>query len=365
MNSLLVVCILLHWTNVYCQSSGELLSKLTNCIYNILHIIYSITVYSISIKLYSLPFRLSVIPIPSSSLPSSLSTSSPSHSNLVSDQWNDTSNSTNHDVHSACCEPEIMLVITLSTAFGFLLSLLILLICCTLLLVRRAKQHHTGCVMQTNHQSTGRALPCMLSLHSNSYSGDSSLMEQSDNKGDSRQQPLSPYKITPNPSYSSTTAFLGSRPRSPDVQSEHQYDDIINFPRKDEDASEIYDRLEPTLASLDIHTYENSALNMLQQQCSVCTSTSPATVSTVSTSPSSCKGFDQSPTYEEHYVNEHDGPLPPNLRSKLPFATFCTPKTYTVSSSKVHWKRQCRTLARHYRPRDYEVPINRNHTFKW
>ena len=298
---------------------------------------------------------LSVMPLPSLSPP--LTTSTPSPSNLISVQWNNTSNGTDHDGHSICCEPETMLVISLSTAFGFLLSLLLILIFCTFILCRRAKRHHTRGLQQTNCQSTGRvSLPYVLSLRASSYSGDSSLTEQSNDKGDSNQQPSSPYEITPNPSYCSTTAFLDSRSRSPDDQSVHQYDDIINFPRKDEDISGVYDRLEPTLASLDTHNYENSALKLLQRQCTLTSSAPPATVST---SPSSYKVFDCSPI---HYVN---GPLPAaNFRPKPPSTSFCAPNTNSTPST-VHWKRQCKTLTKHSGPREYEVPITRNHTFKW
>lgn len=277
------------------------------------------------------------------------------------DQWNETFNDTIHDGHSVCCEQETMLVITLSAVFGVLLVLLLVLTLCIVLLVRRAKMHRRGCMRQSNFHSARRvSLPCLLQLHTNTFSGASSLLGLE--KRGSSQPPLSPFTITDNPSYSTTTAFLDSRPRSPDgTKFEHQYDDIVNFPGKNVEEPEVYDRLEPI--SLGTHNYENSSVNMPQEQCTPASSAPPAVVSTVSHTPLFSTNSDP---YEQYYVNEMDGPSPtiPRYKPKPPLPSLPVSKSSCDLSPFTPSQRQVRTFARH-RPREYEVPITRNHTFKW
>ena len=56
------------------------------------------------------------------------------------------------------------------------------------------------------------------------------------------QSSSSSFEITTNPSYSVTTVMMPPSSTEPP----HQYDDVMNFPRKEEGPSEEYDRLDPS-----------------------------------------------------------------------------------------------------------------------
>ena len=264
-------------------------------------------------------------------------------STLVPSNLNDTSNGL--DV----CERVTLLIIVVSAVCGALLSLvLVLLLCCIVALtrkrVRQKKVRLAGRVRRITPHPARRVAPT-LHLHSNVCYGINPLAVRNGNIGSrvsSRQ--FSTCNIIPNPSCSTQAS-----PTTDSKPPTHQYDDVIlNFHQKDEDPTEVYDKLQPKEKepSSD-HNYENTTLfqHRIRNTHTSCFSPSQAATNTLLppitfTCPKATAQDGLSTLSEEDYVNEFDGPFS-NL-SDLSMTRISQPPPASLC---VNLKRHCTTYS--------------------
>ena len=144
----------------------------------------------------------------------------------------------------ATCQREKSGIFILASVCGGLIACVVLsYVACLVRIIRQSKRRTcrgrrvAGIVRGVEALQQTRDV---LQLCSNSILRASPLLEGSVKISD-HQQP--PFEITPNPSYSVISVI--KRP-VPSEDSTHQYDDIINYPRKEEGPCEEYDRLNPS-----------------------------------------------------------------------------------------------------------------------
>ena len=276
------------------------------------------------------------------------------------------------------CERVTLLIIIVSAVCGALLSLvLVLLLCCIVALTRkRVRQRNVrlaGSVRRIAPYPARRvALPGMFHLQSNVCYGNNSLLVRNGDIGVSSQQ-FSPCNVSLNPS-----CFMSASPTTDSKSPTHQYDDVMNFPQKDEDPTEVYDTLHPKSKDKDPssdHDYENTT-----EIHNACFSPSQATINTLLlpitlTHPQATAPARLSTLSEEDYVNEFDGPFTPLSMTHLsrpPPASLLKRHCTTSSTSPSHLSRPHASphFSGPHTPRDYEVPLTtrrlkKNFTMKW
>ena len=272
-----------------------------------------------------------------------------------------------NDTSDGLCERVTLLIIIVSAVCGALLSLVsVLLLCCIVALTRkRVRQRNVrlaGSVRRIAPYPARRvALPSMFHLHSNVCYGANPLVLRNGDIGASSRQ-FSPFS-SPNPSYCSTSAS----PTTDSKPATHQYDDVIlNFPRKDDNPTEVYDELQPKSKGNDPfsdHDYENT--KQIHQTHNACFSSSLTATKTlllpITLTPPQATVPDRLSTIsEEDYVNAFDGPF-----TALPMSQLSQPPPPSFLN------RHCITSpSRPHRPRDYEVPLatrrlKKNFSMKW
>ena len=135
------------------------------------------------------------------------------------------------------CEREQRGIIILAGACGGLIVCVILTYVVCIVEIRRLRKRRrrsARCVRGIDHWPPTRNH--VLQLSSNFGRRASPILKENPQSSSSR------FEITTNPSYSVTTVMTPSSSTEPP----HQYDDVMNFPRKEEGPSEEYDRLDPS-----------------------------------------------------------------------------------------------------------------------
>lgn len=215
--------------------------------------------------------------------------------------------------YNQCCEPETILVLTLSSVFGFLLLLLhTIIVWLVLYYIRRRKRRRSirfaGSVRRLEPHPIRRiSLPLLLELHSNlSYGVSPHLGRREGNRSrastaSSRlSSESSNFNISPNPSYTLVTRPEATSDTPAQGDTSPVYDDILNFPsrqEKGEGEAEIYDRLQPISFPPDSQDYVNmSEAGILKQTLS------PYENTTVGGEPCKPKPY--------HGSNNNSTPLP-------------------------------------------------------
>ena len=309
-----------------------------------------------------------------------------------------------------------MLVLALSSVLAALLCLLLVVSLCAAAAVRRRRDRRR----KTRLASSVRRLPLqpprramalpIIHLHSNQCYGASPLLGRSEGSS----QHSSPFDISPNLSYTSSSAARelrtdalvsgselrtdalvgGSELRTDALVSgaEHQYEDILALPSKEEEEeglSECYDRLQPKVArpsseDSSFHDYENSTLKLLlrhrYRENSTTLLLQPASCHIPSPLPQPASPHTPaqqtrlSTASEGCYVNEFDGPPRPAVRNSeldpQPAARSSElhPQPAARSSElhpqpavlAMHCKRHCTSSLPHLQcltAQDYETPV--------
>ena len=298
-------------------------------------------------------------------------------------------------------------MLALSSVLAALLCLLLVVSLCAAAAVRRRRDRRrktrlAGSVRRLPLQPPRRAMALpIIHLHSNQCYGASPLLGRS---GGSSQH-SSPFDISRNLSYTSSSAARELRTDALVSGAEHQYEDILALPSKEEEEdilalpskeeeedilalpskeeeeeeeeglSECYDRLQPKAArpsseDSSFHDYENSTLKLLlrhrYRENSTTLLLQPAAPHTPHTRLSTAS--------EGCYVNEFDGPPRPAARSSelhpQPAARSSElhPQPAARSSElhpqpavlAMHCKRHCTSSLPHLQcltAQDYETPV--------
>ena len=225
---------------------------------------------------------------------------------------------------TACDRETKALIIVTGTCGGLIACLTLSYTGCVVVILRRSKRRKRRGLGRTHPQRARRIRRDVLQLHSNVVQRTSPLLQ---GRREIQETPISPFDISPNPSYC-VTHVITPPSTAPPV---HQYDDILHFTRKPEEPSETYDRLE---------SGESCNMGQDEQQCTTIPRSTPSP--TCPPRPPRSKPPPKSPPKPQKRV--HPTPIPRiNVTSSSTFPPLSKSQTLPLDDS--HSKNEFRLSA--------------------